>query len=355
MELTGISLYTFLLAWTGVESIRLWMERQRILAMPNERSSHTRPTPSGGGLAILLTTLLGLLTIALFQGMLSQTVWSYCIGGLLLGAISWIDDLYTLSSRTRLLIHAVVALATIATVGYWQSITLPLVGTYALGWAGLLLSFIWIVGLTNAYNFMDGIDGIAGSQAVIAGLGWALIGFWSEQTLIMTLGIILAASNFGFLLHNWSPARIFMGDVGSAFLGYSFALLTVIAAQRDPRFIIIGALMLWPFIFDTTFTLIRRWKAGENILSAHRSHLYQRLVIAGYSHRTVTLIYSTLTLISVGSALAWLQRLPGSGAIILLLTPLLPLMLYWFVRSQEGQGKKINTLLSPSTSQSLPQ
>ena len=105
----------------------------------------------------------------------------------------------------------------------------------SLGRLGLIITFLWIVGLTNAYNFMDGIDGIAGGQAVVAGLGWAGLGYLTDQPLIGLLGLLLAASSLGFLGHNWPPARIFMGDVGSAFLGFTFAVLAVAAAQRDTR------------------------------------------------------------------------------------------------------------------------
>jgi UDP-N-acetylmuramyl pentapeptide phosphotransferase/UDP-N-acetylglucosamine-1-phosphate transferase len=336
MELTGITVYTFLLAWTGVESVRQWMERQQILALPNERSSHSRPTPSGGGLAILLTTLLGLLTLAVFQGILSLTLGCYVVGALLIGVISWFDDLYTLSSRSRLLIHTLVALGTIGAMGYWQSITLPFWGPVHLGGAGIVLTLLWLVGLTNIYNFMDGIDGLAGTQAVVAGAGWTLFGYWSEQPPVMALGIILMASNLGFLFHNWAPARIFMGDVGSAFLGYSFAVLPIVAAPRDGRLIVIGALLLWPFLFDASFTILRRWRAGENILSAHRSHLYQRLVIAGYSHRFVTVLYLLLALVGLLLAIGWYQHLPWSTPALALLLPLLAIALWRFAIHYAG-------------------
>ena len=170
---------------------------------------------------------------------------------------------------------------------------------------------------------MDGIDGIAGGQAVVAGLGWAALGWLSDQPLVGILGILLAASSLGFLGHNWPPARIFMGDVGSAFLGFTFAVLAVAAAQRDARLALAGVLLVWPFIFDACFTFLRRLRNGENVFAAHRSHLYQRLVIAGYSHRTVTLLYIGLAAWGAILAQLWTLDVAGSSLLIVVSMPVL--------------------------------
>ncbi len=136
-------------------------------------------------------------------------------------------------------------------VGYWRIVQIPFVGQLDLGWVGLPITVLWIVGMINAYNFMDGIDDIAAAQAVVAGLGLAGLGWLGGQSLITGIGLILAASCLGLLIHNWSARRIFMGDVGSAFLGYAFAVLPLVAAQSDARFTLAGVLVLWPFLFDT--------------------------------------------------------------------------------------------------------
>lgn len=131
-----------------------------------------------------------------------------------------------------------------------------------------------------------------------------------------------------------------MGDVGSAFLGYSFATLTVLGAQQDPRLALAGLLLVWPFVFHTGFTLIRRWQRGENIFAAHRSHLYQRLVIAGYSHRNVTLGYLTLALLGELLAIFWFFS-PRLGAMTMLLClPLLAFALWFYVCQQERHPVK---------------
>ncbi|MEZ4731723.1 MAG: glycosyltransferase family 4 protein [Caldilineaceae bacterium] len=343
-ELVSISVYTLLIAYTGVGNLRLWAER-RLLAIPNERSSHTRPTPSGGGAAIVITTLLGLTIFAVLTNHLSPTLGFLLGGAALVAVISWLDDLYTMQSQVRLMVHGLGAVAVLVGAGALDQIHLPLVGAFRLGWVGWGVTFFWVVGLINAYNFMDGIDGLAGIQAVLAGGAWACFGYWIDAPLVMALGLLLAAGSLGFLGYNWPPARIFMGDVGSAFLGYSFALLTVLAAQRDARLAWIGVLVLWPFLFDTTFTLVRRWSRGENLLLAHRSHLYQRLVIAGHSHRTVTLLYGGLALLGGVAGMAWFHGVPGSATVIVLGLPTLASGLWLTVVYYEARPVNMRALM----------
>lgn len=330
------------LSYVSVNGLRDWAERQRVLAIPNERSSHVRPTPSGGGAAIVGFSLLSLIVATLWSAYqealpLSLTVLSYVGGAGAIAVISWFDDRYMLPNRWRIMVHSLSALVILCGIGSWQSVTLPLLGQVNLGWLGLPLSFVWLVGMTNVYNFMDGIDGLAGSQAVIAGVGWALFGWWIGQPFVLALGLGIAASSVGFLGHNWSPARIFMGDVGSAFLGFSFAVLPIVAAHHEPRLALAGLLLLWPFLFDAGFTLLRRLRHGENIFTAHRSHLYQRLVITGHSHRTVTLLYIGLALVGFLLALVWFVEVKGVAIALLSVLPLLALGLWLLVINQEQQ------------------
>jgi UDP-N-acetylmuramyl pentapeptide phosphotransferase/UDP-N-acetylglucosamine-1-phosphate transferase len=200
------------------------------------------------------------------------------------------------------LVHALSALIIILTLGYFQAIYVPFFGKINFGLTGAVLMFLWIVWMTNAYNFMDGIDGIAGMQAVTAGIGWLAIGNLLGVSSTGFYGGIIAFSSLGFLIHNWQPAKIFMGDVGSAFLGYSFAVLPFLSFQEsventiDQTFLpIIAILLVWLFVFDTIFTFIRRIFRGEKVWEAHRGHIYQRLIIEGFSHRAVTVLYGLLS------------------------------------------------------------
>jgi UDP-GlcNAc:undecaprenyl-phosphate/decaprenyl-phosphate GlcNAc-1-phosphate transferase len=192
-------------------------------------------------------------------------------------------------------------------VGYgaFQAVTIPIVGTISLGVVGVVLSLLWIVGLTNAYNFMDGIDGMVGGQTVAAGLGWVALGALTHHLLLAGLGAVLAASSLGFLGHNWYPARIFMGDVGATFLGYTLAAITIVAAHSDPKLALAGVLLVWPSIFDTGFTVFRRLRRGENIFAGHRSFLFHRLIHVGWSHAAASSIYIPLPILGALLAATW--------------------------------------------------
>jgi UDP-N-acetylmuramyl pentapeptide phosphotransferase/UDP-N-acetylglucosamine-1-phosphate transferase len=194
--------------------------------------------------------------------------------------------------------------------------------------AAVAITGVWLVGLLNAYNFMDGIDGIASGQAVVAGLMWA----WacgSSAPFVAVAGVLIAAASIGFLWHNWAPAAIFLGDAGSGFLGFAFAALPLVAYQEtgDARFPLAGVLMVGPFVFDTIYTLCRRLRRRENIVRAHRTHLYQRLVTNGWSHARVATLYLVLGGASSAGAVLWLHGASGwvtvPPAIAILLLPLL--------------------------------
>jgi UDP-N-acetylmuramyl pentapeptide phosphotransferase/UDP-N-acetylglucosamine-1-phosphate transferase len=262
---------------------------------------------------------------------------AYFAGAVLIAVISWFDDLKSVPAALRFLVHAIGAALAIFALGGWQKIYLPLAGEIDLGVVGIILTFFWIIWLTNAYNFMDGIDGIAGTQGLTAGIGWLLIGLFFNLEITGFLGGVLALSNLGFLMHNWQPAKIFMGDVGSAFLGYTFAVLPLIAAKEmqsgQARFTAAAIFLVWLFVFDTLYTFCRRLLRGEKFWQAHRSHLYQRLVISGYSHQFVTILYGILSSVILAAVLYWLRAgnvpdaLPallvsatGAGVIIFLKT-----------------------------------
>ena len=260
------------------------------------------------------------------------------LGGGIVALVGWLDDIHRLPYRIRLFVQAICSVIILIAIGRFPAIAIPFAGDIHLYSIGIPFTLLWIMGLTNAYNFMDGIDGIAGGQALIAGLGWAIIGFISGQYIFGLIGVLFAASSLGFLFYNWPPARIFMGDVGSAFIGFTLAVLSVIAAQRNPRFMVAGTLLVWPFIYDTTFTLVRRIINKENMFEAHRSHIYQRLVIAGYSHRYVTLVYMGLALIGTVIALLWYKRAPFVNVAVIVLPIVLFAGLWRFTVRAESRA-----------------
>jgi len=323
-----LNIIAFTLTYIIIFPVRKWAIRKNILDIPDERSSHIIPTPTGGGVVIFTVTAV-IVTVLWSTKIVYPRWWLvwppttflfFSVGVLSIVAIGWLDDLKSLSIKLRFSIQCLAALLAIKAFGYWHEAYIPLFGQVSFGWVGLPLTFLWIVGLTNAYNFMDGINGMAGGQGVLAGLGWALIFGLMGMPVLVVLATLLASTCLAFLIHNWSPARIFMGDAGSSFLGYMFAILPVIGPQisteewtlySDAPFFMVGILLVWPFCFDTAFTFLRRLYRRENVLMAHRSHLYQRLVISGYRHETVTLIYMVLSLICLLSAVYMVKKKPG--------------------------------------------
>jgi UDP-N-acetylmuramyl pentapeptide phosphotransferase/UDP-N-acetylglucosamine-1-phosphate transferase len=291
-----------LIAYFGVKIFRDWSLRRELLDLPNERSSHTTPTPRGGGLIIVIVSLLGYTFLSCFYT--QNFRWSYLTGAFLIAAISWLDDLHSISFVWRFLVHSLAAFIAIFNLGFFNEIYIPFLQNINVGAAGAVLTFFWIVWLTNAYNFMDGIDGIAGVQAVAAGIGWLILGKLLGMPTVSVYGAVIAFSSLGFLIHNWQPAKVFMGDVGSAFLGYTFAVLPLLAKNDSHRasekgfsgdavVLTIGILLVWFFVFDTLYTFFRRIIRSEKIWLAHREHIYQKLVINGCSHQFVTILYGT--------------------------------------------------------------
>ena len=329
----------FLSSLIGVEGVRRYSSQRQLLDIPNDRSSHSIPTPRGGGLAIVFVVISGFVLYLAFWNPESWRVFiGYLAGALLIAWVSWLDDRKPLASRWRFLVHCFAAILVLLTCGFWNKLSLTDSSHLSIGWIGLPLTFLWIVGLTNAYNFMDGIDGIAGSQAALAGAGWAIIGLLRGEGDFVILGLLISASSLGFVIHNWSPARIFMGDVGSTFLGFTFAVIPVIAAQRDPKLALAGVLMVWPFVLDTLYTFFRRLRRKENVLAAHRSHLYQRMILTGASHRVVSLLYSGFALVGLALALVYLRF--GSYIAVVPIITLLFISLLALVSFREKRSAK---------------
>ncbi len=310
-------LFVFVGAYLGVLVFRVWSLKNNILDVPNERSSHTNPTPRGGGLVIVLAILFAYVFYNKITG--RNFSGSYLLGASIIALISWLDDLFTISFVWRFLVQSLSAILIISTLGYFKEIYFPFSGNFDLRIFGLVITFIWIVWLTNAFNFMDGIDGLAGMQAVTAGVGWLIVGKVSGFEEASILGGVLAFSSFGFLIQNWYPAKVFMGDVGSAFLGFNFAVLPLIAgrdrAEADsilPFLPLISVSLVWLFLFDTVLTFFRRLFKGEKVWQAHREHIYQKLVISGYTHRFVSVLYGATSVLTITFLIYALQRKENS-------------------------------------------
>ncbi|MBI5935354.1 MAG: glycosyltransferase family 4 protein [Chloroflexi bacterium] len=336
-----------ILAYLGVAWIRRVAIQRAILDHPNERSSHSIPTPRGGGLAIVVLTILIIIAWNFAYAFTHKSV-AFCISGVLLAYVGWRDDVRSLSPRVRFMIQFVAIAIAMLGMGWFRAVTIPVFGVWNLGWVGIPITFIWILGLINAYNFMDGIDGIAGGVAFVAALGWIVLtssfggsGFVGrENPFTFWLALSVAATSLGFLGHNWPPARIFMGDVGSTFLGFTFAVLPLTAGHRGGDALMFGTAIMWTFIMDAGLTFLRRLARRENVFAAHRTHLYQRLVVGGVKVATVSALFALLTLLGAGLSLAWGRGFHSVGSLILFGLPVIWIILsiYTARRSSTPKG-----------------
>jgi UDP-N-acetylmuramyl pentapeptide phosphotransferase/UDP-N-acetylglucosamine-1-phosphate transferase len=326
MLLVVITVAALLVSFLGVGKMRGWAAERGLLAVPEERSSHRVATPTGSGAVIAVVTITGVVCVWLLR-----PDWSlpgllvFLVAASLVAVVGWLDDMHTLPAGLRFGVQAVAALAIILRVGAFERIALFGFGNFPLGWFGYPLTFLWVVGLINAFNFMDGIDGNAGGIGAAAGAMWALVAWRLGQPLLAVLGLLLHAACLGFLGHNWQPARIFMGDVGSTFLGLTFAAMPLLALQRsgDVRLSVVGALLLAPCIWDAAYTFIVRIFRGEPPFQAHRTYLYQRLAGSGYPHRVVAGLYVLLTLATGLCGLLYLEADTRWGNALLALVVLL--------------------------------
>lgn len=260
--------------------IRIVALKKSLLAIPNERSSHSIPTPHGGGIAIAISWFTGL--IYLFTcNKIEATLFYAFMAGSVLCLVSFLDDIYELSPKIRLFVQASVGLFGLYTLGGLSKIDSGFVvienpfltNTFA------LLGIIWCI---NLYNFLDGIDGYAGSEAIFLGIAGYIL-FGGEHFLVLVVSVS------GFLIWNWHKAKIFMGDVGSTLLGYNIAILALYSQNKGIS-ILIWLILFGLFWFDASLTLFRRYKNGEKLSQAHRKHAYQRLSQSGWGHSKVVMI-----------------------------------------------------------------
>ncbi len=272
----------------GTEAVRRYALRTSMIDVPNDRSSHTIPTPRGGGIAIAFSVIA---TLALLTAVLQNqrmTAIGILGGGSLIALIGLLDDRFSLSAKSRLIVHFLAASWFLGCIGIGDIAIngIELAGAWKfLAMATVVVFLVWC---TNLYNFMDGLDGFAGGQAVVASLAAALICFIREDALLTYLMLATAGAAAGFLVLNWPPAKIFMGDCGSGFLGFVFGA-TVFAGFRHGSIPLSAGLMLIiVFLSDSTLTLLRRVAAGESWYRPHRTHAYQLATQLGASHRQVT-------------------------------------------------------------------
>ena len=335
----------FLLAavasWVLTGFLRQYALAKSLIDIPNERSSHSVPTPRGGGVAIVVSFLAIIPVLNWFDLISSHVLLALWGAGCTVAITGFLDDHGHIAARWRLLVHFSAA----AWGLYWLG-GFPPVAVFGylidLGWFGHVCAAVYIVWLLNLYNFMDGIDGLASLEAITACCGGALM-VWlvaSDLTAWM-LPALLAIAVSGFLLWNFPPACIFMGDAGSGFLGLMLALLSVQAAWIAPQLIWVWLILLGVFIVDATITLCRRVLRGEKFYEAHCSHAYQYAARTLGAHRPVTLAVSAINVfwLTPVAGLVALKQLDGIFGIVVAYLPLFILAYRYKAGDRQAQDR----------------
>lgn len=336
-----MSLWILVPVVAGASALLTWLLREyalrrQIMDVPNERSSHSIPTPRGGGVAIVLVFLAALPLLTAYgwsDWRLMTGLWG---AGAVVAVIGFVDDHGHIAARWRLLAHFFSAI--------WLLLWLPdlprfaLFGNlYDLGLAGYFLAALVLVWILNLYNFMDGIDGIASVEAISVCLGGALLYALATQASFAATPLVLAAAVGGFLLWNFPPARIFMGDAGSGFLGVVIGGLAIQAAWVAPQLLWGWLILLGVFIVDATWTLLRRLLRGDKVYEAHRSHAYQSAARLYGGHLPVTLAVLAINVLWLlpWACLVALNKVEGWQGFLLAYLPLAVLAVRYRAGAQE--------------------
>ncbi len=297
----------------------------QVMDVPNTRSAHARPTPKGGGVGIVVAFMLGITVLygyADFSRLAEPYFRGVIIAALAIAVVAFLDDLKNWPFSVKLAAQTLAALAACGSGLYVRVLNLPYVGPVDLGWVGFALTLGWILFATNAMNFIDGINGLAGGTVLVACLFLAWLANSAGGWFVYFAALLLAAGVLGFLPFNFPRARIFMGDVGSQFCGFVLAVLGVAAArfERIEMSFLLVPCLLSGVLFDVAFTLLRRALAGQRLTEAHRGHLYQVAQRAGMDARLVAALYWAFAALGGVMCLAFVAA-PSS------IKPLLPPLL----------------------------
>ncbi|MCT7908116.1 glycosyltransferase family 4 protein [Arcobacter lacus] len=259
--------------------IKEYAIKKSLVAQVTERSSHTVPTPHGGGIALAITWFIGLSYLFIIN-QIEPNLFYALLFGVVISIVSFFDDIYELSPKLRLIIQAIVAIGGLYFLGGFETLTFGIFDIQNSIFTNIF-AFFMIIWFINLYNFLDGINGYAGSEAVFLSLAGFIL-FGGNHFLVLAVAVL------GFLYWNWNKAKIFMGDVGSTLLGYNVAIFTIYYANQEPTNFWIWIILFGVYWFDATLTLIRRKLNKEKLSLAHKKHAYQRLTQAGWSHYKVT-------------------------------------------------------------------
>lgn len=284
----------FILAFGFTYFMRAYALKKNIIDNPNERSSHSVPTPRGGGVAVVGSYLLALVTLMYSQQLALHTGFILMAAGFVIALLGFLDDHGHINSMLRLAIHFLVAIGVVVSLGGFSEVTI--FNGVQIGFIANIIAVLFLVWLLNLYNFMDGINGIASVEAITATVSMAILYLLLSISLNSEILWLLAACVFGFLLWNFPKAKIFMGDACSGFLGLILGILALVALKENLALFCAWIICLGVFVVDATYTLIKRVLSGHKMYDAHRSHSYQILSRKWGSHTPVTLVVAAVNL-----------------------------------------------------------
>jgi Fuc2NAc and GlcNAc transferase len=343
LMLVGLFIVALLLAGFLTGWLRRYALAASLIDIPNARSSHQLPTPRGGGLSIVIVFLLGLLSLFCLDLVTVSALWAFLGAGSIVAITGFLDDHGHIAARWRLLVHFSAASWGLYCLGGLPVLILPVPGfelvALDLGWLGQLLAVLYLVWVLNLYNFMDGIDGLASIEAITVSLGAALLYvLQTEVSALWIAPVLLAVTVCGFLVWNFPPAKIFMGDAGSGFLGIVLGLLSIQAAWLDSSFLWSWLILLAVFITDATWTLFRRLLRGDKVYQAHCSHGYQYAARYYQSHKKVSLAVAVINIIwLLPLALAvGLNQLNAGLGLLLAYLPVMLLAIFFHAGQREA-------------------
>jgi UDP-GlcNAc:undecaprenyl-phosphate/decaprenyl-phosphate GlcNAc-1-phosphate transferase len=287
--------FAFALILLSAAIVRI-MIAARVMDTPEARKAHTRPTPKGGGVGIVLTFLVGIAVLyryAEFARLADPYFRAVIETSVAIAVVAFLDDLFDWPFTVKLAAQLLAALLAVATGLYVLNLNIPYIGGRAVGWVGVVMTLAWVLFTTNAMNFIDGLNGLASGVSLIACLFLAFIAAQYGGWFAYAAGGLLASGLLGFLPFNFPKARIFMGDVGSQFCGFMLAVLAVVASRFEgvELSFLLMPMLLAGVLFDVAFTLLRRALNGERVTEAHRGHLYQVAHRSGVPAVTVTLVH----------------------------------------------------------------
>ncbi|KJS81353.1 MAG: UDP-phosphate N-acetylglucosaminyl 1-phosphate transferase [Peptococcaceae bacterium BICA1-8] len=312
---------------------------------PCQRKVHCKPMPRLGGLAIYI----GFIAMVLLTQPLTQQIIGLVLGSTIIAMIGVVDDIKDLSPKLKLLGQIIAACVLVAFNIDVDYITHPFAnGVVSLGYLSIPVTVLWVVGITNAVNLIDGLDGLAAGLSAIAAITLAIVGYSQGHMLMVVLSLMLAASTLGFLRYNFYPAQIFMGDSGSMFLGFNLSALAIMGFAKSITVIsvFVPILILGIPIFDTMFAIIRRYFNGQPIFKADKEHLHHCLLNKGFTHKQTVLLIYAINILLAGTGVL-LTHITTAQSILIL--AVISTMVLWSAQKIGVIGKPLSKRITQQT------